>query len=173
MDIETIDKRYQDLQTAANQVGQAFSDFSAKLQQAAGGGDEHARDWQLELKGLALQVRDEQGQATNLLQAMHDFIVTTLQQHEQAQQAADQARQQAQEQAAQQQAQQQAAQQQAQQQPPGYPSPYQQAGYGYGGGFGGFGGGGMLSRFIGGGFGRAIAMGAGFGLGDDLINSIL
>jgi hypothetical protein len=35
------------------------------------------------------------------------------------------------------------------------------------------GGGGMLSRFMGGGFGRAIAMGAGFGLGDDIINSIL
>jgi len=34
-------------------------------------------------------------------------------------------------------------------------------------------GGGMLSRFMGGGFGRAIAMGAGFGLGNDLINSIL
>ncbi|MGH3843240.1 MAG: hypothetical protein ACRDS0_17610 [Pseudonocardiaceae bacterium] len=35
------------------------------------------------------------------------------------------------------------------------------------------GGGGMLSRFMGGGFGRAIAMGAGFGIGDDIVNSIL
>lgn len=34
------------------------------------------------------------------------------------------------------------------------------------------GGGGMLSRFMGGGFGRAIAMGAGFGIGDDIVNSI-
>lgn len=34
------------------------------------------------------------------------------------------------------------------------------------------GGGGMLGRFMGGGFGRAIAMGAGFGIGDDIINSI-
>jgi hypothetical protein len=33
--------------------------------------------------------------------------------------------------------------------------------------------GGVLSRFLGGGFGRAIAMGAGFGLGDDIINRIL
>jgi hypothetical protein len=33
-------------------------------------------------------------------------------------------------------------------------------------------GGGMLGRFLGGGFGRAIAMGAGFGIGDDIINSI-
>ncbi|HTW97382.1 MAG TPA: hypothetical protein VMD59_01320 [Acidimicrobiales bacterium] len=30
-----------------------------------------------------------------------------------------------------------------------------------------------LSRFIGGGFGRAIVQGAGFGVGDDLINHIL
>ena len=34
-------------------------------------------------------------------------------------------------------------------------------------------GGGMFSRFVGGGFGRAIVTGAGFGLGDDIINHIL
>jgi hypothetical protein len=34
-------------------------------------------------------------------------------------------------------------------------------------------GGGMLSRFVGGGFGRAIVSGAGFGIGDDIINRIL
>jgi hypothetical protein len=35
------------------------------------------------------------------------------------------------------------------------------------------GGGGILSRFMGGGFGRAIVTGAGFGIGDDIINAIL
>jgi hypothetical protein len=35
------------------------------------------------------------------------------------------------------------------------------------------GAGGMLSRFMSGGFGRAITMGAGFGIGDDIINHIL
>jgi hypothetical protein len=35
------------------------------------------------------------------------------------------------------------------------------------------GGGGILSRFMGGGFGRAIVTGAGFGIGDDIINHIL
>jgi hypothetical protein len=35
------------------------------------------------------------------------------------------------------------------------------------------GGGGMMSRFLGGGFGRAIVTGAGFGIGDDIINRIL
>jgi hypothetical protein len=33
-------------------------------------------------------------------------------------------------------------------------------------------GGGTLQRFLGGGFGRAIVTGAGFGIGDDLINKI-
>lgn len=34
------------------------------------------------------------------------------------------------------------------------------------------GAGGMLQQFLGGGFGRAIVTGAGFGIGDDIINSI-
>jgi len=37
---------------------------------------------------------------------------------------------------------------------------------------GGMGGGGMLQSFPGGGFGRAIVSGAGFGIGDDIINKI-
>jgi hypothetical protein len=35
------------------------------------------------------------------------------------------------------------------------------------------GGGGMLQRFLGGGFGQAMVAGAGFGIGDDIINHIL
>jgi hypothetical protein len=34
------------------------------------------------------------------------------------------------------------------------------------------GSGGMLQQFLGGGFGRAIMTGAGFGIGDDIINAI-
>ncbi|MGD0706428.1 MAG: hypothetical protein ABSA02_41930 [Trebonia sp.] len=48
---------------------------------------------------------------------------------------------------------------------------YQQQGYQQGG-MGGMGGGGMLQSFLGGGFGRAIVSGAGFGIGDDIINKI-
>jgi len=51
----------------------------------------------------------------------------------------------------------------------GYQQPqYQQQG----GGMSGMGGGGMLQSFLGGGFGRAIVTGAGFGIGDDIINKI-
>ncbi|MGD0555025.1 MAG: hypothetical protein ABSA93_08610 [Streptosporangiaceae bacterium] len=51
------------------------------------------------------------------------------------------------------------AQPQYQQQQPQYQQQYQQ-------------GGGMLQQFLGGGFGRAIVSGAGFGIGDDIINKI-
>jgi hypothetical protein len=52
---------------------------------------------------------------------------------------------------------------------------YQQAGYqqpGYQQGQYQQGSGGMLQQFLGGGFGRAIVAGAGFGIGDDIINAI-
>ena len=58
---------------------------------------------------------------------------------------------------------------------PGYQQGYQQQqpGYQQQGGMGGMGGGGgMLQSFLGGGFGRAIVTGAGFGIGDDIINKI-
>ena len=54
---------------------------------------------------------------------------------------------------------------QPQYQQPGYQQPgYQQGGYQQGGG--------MLQQFLGGGFGRAIVTGAGFGIGDDIIKAI-
>jgi hypothetical protein len=49
------------------------------------------------------------------------------------------------------------------------PMPYPQQNYG---GYPQQQGGGILGGFMNSGFGRAIAMGAGFGIGDDLINSI-
>ena len=56
---------------------------------------------------------------------------------------------------------------------PGYQQQgYQQPQYQQQGGMMGGGGGGMLQSFLGGGFGRAIVTGAGFGIGDDIINKI-
>jgi hypothetical protein len=55
---------------------------------------------------------------------------------------------------------------QPQYQQSGYQQPqYQQPQYQQGSG-------GMLQQFLGGGFGRAIVTGAGFGIGDDIINKI-
>jgi hypothetical protein len=50
---------------------------------------------------------------------------------------------------------------QPQYQQPGYQQPQYQQGSG-----------GMLQQFLGGGFGRAIMTGAGFGIGDDIVNKI-
>ncbi|OFC39039.1 hypothetical protein, partial [Acidithiobacillus caldus] len=55
---------------------------------------------------------------------------------------------------------------------PGYPQTPQQQGYGQPAMQQGQGSGGFLSSFLNSGFGRAIELGAGFGIGDDLINSI-
>ncbi|MGK9452794.1 hypothetical protein ACSSZE_16290 [Acidithiobacillus caldus] len=55
---------------------------------------------------------------------------------------------------------------------PGYPQTPQQQGYGQPAMQQQGQGGGFLSSFLNSGFGRAIELGAGFGIGDDLINSI-
>lgn len=136
MNPETIDSEYAKLEQEADQVGQAITDLSQKMQAAAAAGDANAKEWLLGLKSIALQVQQEQLQAQALLQAFHDFTVSNLSQNQQF------------------------AGQPGYAQQPGYA--YQQPGPG-----------GMLSRFMGGGFGRAIAMGAGFGIGDDIIGRIL
>lgn len=147
MNPETIDSEYAKLQSEAEQTGQAIQVFSQKLQAATSMGDANARDWLLDLKSIALQVQQEQLQMQALLQAMHDLTVNHLSnpQPEPVQYQTPQ---------------------------PAYPAQpayAPQPAYTVQPG----GGGGMLSRFMGGGFGRAIAMGAGFGIGDDIINSIL
>jgi hypothetical protein len=145
MDIETIDQQYQQLQTQAQGTVQEISGLAEKLQTAAQGGNQDAREWLLDLKSIALAIRAEQNQVGLLLQALHGFV---------ANQAAAL----------------------PQQQPPGgwsqapsMPPPGYQPGYGQPqqGGVGG-----ILGSFLGSGFGRAIEMGAGFGIGDDLINKI-
>ena len=146
MDVQTIDRQYQQLQGQSQQTAQALQLLGGKLQAAAQGGDQQAREWLLDLRELALAFRSEQDQVSNLLQALHGFVANEAQ--IQSQMAPPP-----------QQGWGQTAYQQSQ---PGYaspPPPPQQ-------------GSGMLGGFLNSGFGRAIEMGAGFGIGDDLINKI-
>ncbi len=145
MDTDTIDQQYNQLQTEFQDVANTVQAFAAKLQAAAQAGDENAREWLLDLKQIALDVKDEQMQVTGLLQAIHGWATA------QAQAAA---------------APPPPAQPMAQ--PAPQPVYVQQAPMGYGGG----GGGGAFGGFLNSGFGRAMEMGAGIGLGSDLINSI-
>jgi hypothetical protein len=165
MDIQTIDQQYQQLQTQAQGTAQELSSLADKLQAAAQGGNQDAREWLLDLKSIALAFRAEQTQVGLLLQALHGFVANQAS----AMQAppapagwtqpppADWN-------------------QAPNQPPPGWnqapnqPPPGWQPGYGQPQQQGGVGG--MLGSFLNSGFGRAIEMGAGFGIGDELIKKI-
>jgi hypothetical protein len=144
MDSSNIDQAYGQLQTEFADVAKSIQTLAEKLNFATQGGDKNAREWLLDLKQVALDVKDEQIQINALLQQIHGFV--------------DNANRQMQQQAVQLQA------------PQQQPQPFAQGGYG-----GGYGGGrrrGMFGGLLGGSFGQAIEMGAGIGLGEDLINSI-
>lgn len=137
MDTAMIDQQYNQLQTEFQDVARSVEGFAAKLQSAAQEGDEKAKEWLLDLKQIALDIKDEQMQVNNLLTALHQFVANANQQMQEA-----------------------PAPQQVV-----YQQPVAQGGFGRGGG-------GMFGGLLGGGFGQAIEMGAGIGLGEDLINSI-
>lgn len=145
MDADTVDQTYAQLQSQAQQTVGLIQTLAGKLQAAAAAGDQNAREWLLDLKEITLGFQQEQGQTSLLLQSIHAMIDNHVQQPQF---------------------------QQPQFQQPQYLQPQQGSalsGLGMGGSGGG---GGMLQRFLGGGLGRAVVTGAGFGIGDDLINSI-
>jgi hypothetical protein len=153
MDVQTIDQNYEQLQQQSQQTVQAISALAQKLQTAASEGDQNAREWLLDLKTITLGFQQEQSQVTLLLQAIHNFVAAEQQQQQQQQQY--------QYQAPPPQYQQPVYQQPVYQQQPMYQDQgYQQQG---GGGFG---------RFMHSSFGQAITMGAGFAIGEDVINDI-
>ncbi len=155
MDVQTIDQQYRQLQGQSQQTGQALQTLGAKLQAAVQGGDQQAREWLLDLRELALAFRAEQDQVGTLLQSLHGFVANEAQAQAQAQAQYQQPA---------------FAQQQPQQQPWGAPQAGSvQPGQGYPPPQTGTG---LLGGFLNSGFGRAIEMGAGFGIGDDLINKI-
>lgn len=144
MDIETIDQQYQQLQSQAQGTAREISGLADKLQAAAQGGNQDAREWLLDLKSITLAIQAEQNQVGLLLQAIHGFVANqaSAMQAPAAGQWAGQPN----------------------MPPPGYQPGYGQPQQG--------GAGGMLGGFLNSGFGRAITLGAGFGIGDDLINKI-
>jgi hypothetical protein len=152
VDIQAIDNAYQALQRESQDTAAKLQTLGQKLQSAAQAGDQNAREWMLDLREIALAVRDEESQVAALLRAIHGFATNQLQQPPQS-----------------------SPQQSyppdsyAPQQPyPPQPYPAQQpyppqAGYGAQN---------PLSGFLNSGFGRAVEMGAGLGLGEDLIDRL-
>ena len=83
MDTATIDQAYGQLQAEFQDVAKSVQALAEKLQTAAQGGDQNAKEWLLDLKQIALDVKDEQVQVNTLLQAIHSFIDTSNQQIQQ------------------------------------------------------------------------------------------
>jgi hypothetical protein len=83
MDTSTIDQAYGQLQSDFQDVAKSIQALAEKLQAATQGGDQNAKEWLLDLKQVALDIKDEQNQANTLLQAIHQFVSDS---HEQLQQ---------------------------------------------------------------------------------------
>jgi hypothetical protein len=146
VDTETVDRQFSELQQQAQQTATLIQTLADKLSTAATAGDSNAREWGLDLKEIALAIRDEQSTTTELLQAIHALVnnhVATIEPSvppynpPPAQYA----------------------------QPPQYQAPYQPQ-------YQPAPSGGGLQRFLSGRFGQAIVTGAGIGIGDDIVNSI-
>jgi hypothetical protein len=138
--VDTIDRSFAQLQTAVGQSLQALQTLGAKLQTAADAGDAQAREWGLDLREIALGLREEQQQVVGLLEALHQFVVANAHQPVST----------------------------APVMPAAAPAPMVALAP--------QGGGGLLSRFLGGSFGQAMVSGAGLGVGigagETLINDI-
>jgi hypothetical protein len=150
VDPETVDQNYAQLQQQGQQTTALIQALAGKLQAAAAAGDSNAREWVLDLREITLGVQQEEGQMSLLLQSIHSMVDNHVQAVTPAAQPEYQ----------------QPQYQQPQYQQPQYQQPQYQQGAGAMGGMG------TLQRFLGGGFGRAIVTGAGFGIGDDIINKI-
>jgi hypothetical protein len=151
VDTETVDREFSALQQQGQQTATLIGRLADKLSTAAAAGDPNAREWGLDLKEIALAIRDEQSTTTGLLQAIHALVDNHVAATEPPPQPYYPP-----------------PAQYAQPPPPSqyqapYQPQYQQPAPS---------GGGALHRFLGGSFGQAIVTGAGFGIGDDIVNSI-
>lgn len=73
MDTETVDRQFAALQCQAQQTASLLQKLADKLS-AAAGTDPNAREWGLDVKEIALAIRDEQTTTTELLQAIHALV---------------------------------------------------------------------------------------------------
>ena len=152
MDTETVERQFTALQSQGQQTATLVQRLADKLSAAVAAGDPNAREWGLDLKEIALSIRDEENTTSELLQSIHALVDNHVVANPPAVQpfyapATHYA---------------QPAQSPAPYQPPSQPQ-YQQPAPSSGG---------SLHQFLGGAFGQAIVTGVGFGIGDDIVNSI-
>jgi hypothetical protein len=83
MDIASIDQAYGQLQAEFQDVAKSVQELAGKLQAASAAGNSDAKEWLLDLKQIALDVKDEQVQVNELLQNIHGFVANSNQQIQQ------------------------------------------------------------------------------------------
>jgi uncharacterized phage infection (PIP) family protein YhgE len=69
-----IDQEYGQLQAEFQDVAKSVQTLAEKMQAAQAAGDTNTKDWLLDLKQIALDIRDEQMQVNSLLQAIHGYV---------------------------------------------------------------------------------------------------
>lgn len=74
-DVEAIEAAYARLQAQAEETIASMRTLSTKFQAASTAGDLNAREWNLDLREVAMAVRAEQLQVASLMRGMHDFVV--------------------------------------------------------------------------------------------------
>ena len=74
MDTEAVDRQFSALEQQAQQTASLIAALAGKMSTAAAGGDPNAREWGLDLKEIALAIRDEQSATTELLQSIHALL---------------------------------------------------------------------------------------------------
>lgn len=74
MDTDTVDRQFAALQSQAQQTASLLQSLAQKMSAATAAGDPNAREWALDLKEVALAVREEQNSTTELLQAIHALV---------------------------------------------------------------------------------------------------
>lgn len=71
--MNTIDQNFSQLQAQGQRTVASIQGLAQKLQAAAAAGDQQAREWLLDLKGVTLEFQQEQNQANLLLQSVHNY----------------------------------------------------------------------------------------------------
>jgi hypothetical protein len=74
MDLATVEQAYHQLQQEDQGVMEALQTLVSKLKTAADGGNQDAREWLLDLKKLALNIQNEQQQVMVVMQTMHRAV---------------------------------------------------------------------------------------------------
>jgi hypothetical protein len=71
VDAEAMDRQFSALQQQARQTAALIQSLANKLSASVSAGDPNAREWGLDLKEIALAIRDEESTTTQLLQSVH------------------------------------------------------------------------------------------------------